>query len=80
MLGSVDSHFLSLSGGVEHGFFQSQVATKLSTVTTEVRLLNGHKGTKHSHDHSCRAGLPILRYRTGLSKVSSIIELPIGRR
>jgi hypothetical protein len=45
-LGSVGDHDNRLSGGVESGFLQSQLATKQSTATTEVRLLDGHKGTK----------------------------------
>jgi len=35
-----------LSAGVESGFFQSQLATKQWTATTEVRLGYGHQGTK----------------------------------
>jgi hypothetical protein len=45
-LGSVGDHDNRLSGGVECGFFQSQFATKQRTATTEVRLIDGHKGTK----------------------------------
>jgi hypothetical protein len=35
-----------LSGGVELGLLQDQLATKQSTATTEVRLRDGHEGTK----------------------------------
>ena len=34
-----------LSGGVELGLLQGQLATKQWTATTEVRLSDGHKGT-----------------------------------
>src|ERR1700723_702660 len=35
-----------LSGGVELGLLQAQLATKPSTAATQVRLRDGHQGTK----------------------------------
>jgi len=35
-----------LSGGVERGLLQGQLATKQWTAATEVRLVDGHEGTK----------------------------------
>src|SRR5437773_4152874 len=42
----------NLSGGVELGPLQAQLATKYSNAATEVRLRDGHNGTKEKHDHS----------------------------
>ncbi len=48
---------LGLSSGVERGLFQVPLATKQGTATTEVRLCDGHQGTKLTTTIAVESGL-----------------------
>jgi hypothetical protein len=50
-LGSVGDHFTISPAGSSRPF-ASQLATKYSIAATEVRLSEGHNGTKKKNDHS----------------------------
>jgi len=63
MLGSVDSHFSVSQAGSSVAFFKVPLATKQSTATTEVRLRDGHKGTKYLTTIAAEHGwLSVLRH------------------
>jgi hypothetical protein len=80
-LGSVGDHDNRLSGGVESGFFQSQLATKQWTATTEVRLLDGHKGTKRIGTIAVELGYRDSAEDLAATKqVSGIMDPQGGRR
>jgi hypothetical protein len=54
--GSVGDHFTNSPAGSSLAF-SGQLATKHSIAATEVRLCDGHIGTKGTNDYSCRAWL-----------------------
>jgi hypothetical protein len=59
-LGSVGDHFTISPAGSSLALFQGQLATKHFIAATEVRLCDGHDGTKENNDHSLPSMAPFI--------------------